>query len=97
MAFGSFITAILMLITLLIGKTYEDEKDKEKGKHKLSKMLGILPAALGIIVFILTEDIRLPMAFVDIWTLPMVLIFIISLVLARLTQNKKKSKEEEEA
>ena len=48
-------------------------------------------------MFILTEDMTLPMVLTDKWTIPMVLIFAISVVLAGLTQNKKKDEEEEEA
>lgn len=101
MTVGSVLIALGMLITFIFKKTYEDEeehpKEEDEGKHKLTKILGLLPAVLAVMMFILTEDMSLPMVLVDKWTIPMVLIFAISVVLAGLTQNKKKEEEEEEA
>ena len=89
-----------MLLTGLFKKSYEKDNDEEEnedeGKHKASKIFGILPAALSILLFLMTEDIRLPMVLVDKWTLPMIIILIISVILAYLTKNKKKEKDEEE-
>ena len=93
-----------MLLTGLFKKTYkeensnnkESEEDKDEGKHKLSKIFRLLPAILSIILFIMTEDMSLPMILIDRWTLPMVLILIITIVLAVLTKNKKKEEEEDE-
>ena len=99
----SVIIALGMLLTGLFKKTYEkedtenDEEDNEdKGKHKKSKVFGILPAVLSVILFIMTEDIRLPMVLIDKWTIPMVIILIISIILAYLTRNKKKEDNDEE-
>jgi len=102
MTIGSVIIALGMLITFIFKKTYEDDEEEyseeeDEGKHKLTKVLGLLPAVLAVMMFILTEDMSLPMVLVDKWTIPMVLIFVISVVLAGLTQNKKKDEEEEEA
>jgi len=96
----SVIIAFGMLLTGLFKKSYEkdndEEEDEDEGKHKASKIFGILPAALSILLFLMTEDIRLPMVLVDKWTLPMIIILIISVILAYLTKNKKKEKDEEE-
>ena len=96
----SVIIAFGMLLTGLFKKSYEKDNDEEEnedeGKHKASKIFGILPAALSILLFLMTEDIRLPMVLVDKWTLPMIIILIISVILAYLTKNKKKEKDEEE-
>ncbi len=99
----SVIIALGMLLTGLFKKTYEkedtenDEEDNEdRGKHKKSKIFGILPAVLSVMLFIMTEDIRLPMVLIDKWTIPMVIILIISIILAYLTKNKKKEDNDEE-
>ena len=100
----SAIIALGMLSTGLFKKTYEEEnsnnkeneEDEDEGKHKLSKIFGLLPAILSIILFIMTEDMRLPMVLIDRWTLPMVLILLITIVLAGLTKNHKKEEEEDE-
>lgn len=96
----SVIIALGMLLTGLFKKSYEkdnnEKEDEDEGKHKVSKIFGILPAALSILLFLMTEDIRLPMVLVDKWTLPMVIILIISIILAYLTKNKKKEEDEEE-
>ena len=100
----SAIVALGMLLTGLFKKTYEEEnsnnkeneEDEDEGKHKLSKVFGLLPAILSIILFIMTEDMSLPMILIDRWTLPMVFILVITIVLAVLTKNKKKEEEEDE-
>ena len=96
----SVIIALGMLLTGLFKKTYEEddnsEDEEDKGKHKKSKIFGIFPAILSVLLFLMTEDIRLPMVLVDKWTLPMIIILIISIILAYLTKNKKKEENEEE-
>ena len=68
---------------------------KEEDKRRKSKFLGILPAIGAVIAFILTEDMRLPMILVDKWTLLMLIILAVNLILAFLTRNKDKEKDEE--
>ena len=49
---------------------------------------------MSVIVFIRTEDMRLPMVYTDRYTLLMVIILVVSLLLAIVTRNRKKEKEE---
>lgn len=70
----------------------EESSESDEKDHKTSKFIGIIPAIVSIIIFILTENMKLPMVWVDKWTLLMLIILIISLLLAYLTRHKKKSK-----
>lgn len=58
-----------------------DGKDDDRiRRHGLLRILSVLIAIAAVIVFIFTEDMRLPMVFVDRWTLLMVCIFVVQLV-----------------
>lgn len=74
----------------------ENEERKENNERKTSKLFSIIPAAVSVILFILTEDMRNPMVLFDKWTLLMMVIMIGNLVVAYLTRNKKEEKENEE-
>ncbi|MBQ6372507.1 MAG: hypothetical protein IJJ22_05245, partial [Oscillospiraceae bacterium] len=100
------ITGALMSISL-IKKPKEDEDEKEQvrsnedteeedKKRKKSKLLGIIPAVVAVITFILTEDMRNPMVFVDKWTILMAIYAVAGLLLAYFTRNKKDEEKEEE-
>ena len=64
-----------------------EEEDEEVRRR--SKFLGLLPAIVSIILFLLTEDMRNPMILIDRYTLMMVIIMIINLGLSIITRNKK--------
>ena len=72
----------------------EEDEDEEEGKKK-SKFLGLIPAIVSVIAFILTEDMSDPMTMVDKWTILMLIILGVSAVTAFLTRNKDKDEEEE--
>jgi len=76
----------------------EDENEEREGNNerKTSKLFSIIPAAVSVILFILTEDMRNPMVLFDKWTLLMMVIMIGNLVVAYLTRNKKEDEEKEE-
>ena len=57
----------------------------------------MIPGIGSIIVFILTEDMRNPMVFVDKWTLLMVIIAVIQIVIAVLSMKDKQEPDEDEA
>ena len=73
-----------------------DEEEEEEKKRKWSKLLGLIPAIGSVILFILTEDIRLPWRWIDKWTIWMIIILLVNVILAFLTRNKKKDDDEEE-
>ena len=91
----------------LIRKPNEDEDEKEQvrsnpdteeedKKRKWTKLLGIIPAIAAVITFLLTEDMRNHMVFVDKWTILMAIYFVVGGALAFFTRNKKDEEKEEE-
>jgi len=97
----SVLMALGMIITFFTGKEKEEEDENEKDEdeeesqnRKESKFLGLIPAILSVIVFIRTEDMRLPMVYIDRYTLLMVIILAVALLLAIVTRNRKKEREE---
>ena len=102
------ILTVIFSVALLIGlagkktKTEEaengEEVEKEIKKKKFWRFFSIVPALAAVIVFLLTEDMRLPMVFVDRWTLLMVIIGLVqALVMVFAKKTKKDPDEEEEA
>ena len=102
------ILTVIFSVVLLIGlvgkktKTEEtengEEVEKEIKKKKFWRFFSIVPALAAVIVFLLTEDMRLPMVFVDRWTLLMVIIGLVqALVMVFAKKTKKDPDEEEEA
>ena len=102
------ILTVIFSVVLLIGlagkktKTEEaengEEVEKEIKKKKFWRFFSIVPALAAVIVFLLTEDMRLPMVFVDRWTLLMVIIGLVQgLVMVFAKKTKKDPDEEEEA
>ncbi len=87
----------ILSVVLLIGyfrnkredEEYEDEDVKRKGAMRL---FSIAPAVAAVVVFILTEDMSLPMTMVDQWT---ILMAIIALVQCGVTYMSRKEREEE--
>ena len=75
-------------------ETYDEIEEEDE--RKKSKFTGIIPAVVAVIVFILTEDMRLPMVWTDRWTIWMIIILLVNAVLAYLTRNKKDDDEEED-
>lgn len=72
----------------------DEEEDKRGRKMTLAKVLGAAAAAASIITFILTEDMSLPMALVDKWTLLMAVLFAAQVGTA--VANKKASELDDE-
>ena len=70
-------------------------KDK-KSRRALLSLLGIVPAVISLIVFILTENMTNTMRMVDKWTLLMLILFVIVLLLIIFLFRKKDDDEEEE-
>ena len=64
-----------------IEATEEDEEvDEEAKRHRRWKVLGVVDALVAIVVFVLTENISLPMVLVDHWTILMVLFGLVGVV-----------------
>ena len=83
------------------GNVVLDENGKEvmeyeKNKKGLWRLISIIPALIAIIVFILTEDMTLPMIFVDKWTILHVVIALVQVVVMVLCKKKKDENDEDE-
>ena len=76
-----------------------DEYLEEKKKRRLfTKILAAVDGIIALIVFILTEDMSLPMALIDKWTIFMVVFALISgVTLVMGYKNAKEEAEEETA
>ncbi|MCL2134138.1 MAG: InlB B-repeat-containing protein [Candidatus Bathyarchaeota archaeon] len=77
----------------------ENEKMKQRQRRLLWLLTGVIMGILGIIVFILTEDMTLPMQYVDKWTIVNAIIFIVEIIAITLTfkhQKIDKTKPDEE-
>ena len=84
-----------MIVTFFKKEKHYDENGEVEDKRLYSKLSGILPEVLGIILFIMTENIKLPMVLFDKWTIIMLLILLIIIVQAYITRRKDEDKEEE--
>ena len=102
-ALGTVATAVGMIITFFKKKDDDDDgtkanpdEENDENKGKKSKFLGLIPAVASVVIFILTENMHNPMALVDKWTIPMVLILAANGIVAYLTRNKKPEDEDTE-
>lgn len=73
-------------------ETEEPDKLKRKG---IVRIVTIVVAIISLILFILTEDMRLPMELWDEWTIWMIILLVIALILALLSRKVTKEPEEE--
>lgn len=94
--------AIFESVMLLIGYFVKTKNDDEEEKRKLKKkgifrIISLPIAIISLIVFILTEDITLPTALVDKYTIVMLIIAIVQTVMVALSNKKYEDEEEQEA
>ncbi len=75
----------VLAIVLLASKHQKTEEDEENAEEETEytrrrkwKVISTITAIVSVIVFVLTENMRLPMVLVDKWTLLMVVFFIIN-------------------
>ena len=67
------------------------KKKVERKRRRRLSLFTIIPLVVAIIVFIFTEDMRLPMKLIDEWTIWMFLIAILQAVAALLISMLKKA------
>ena len=91
------IIALVTIISMLNREKHYDENNEEYKEFIISKMVSILPAGLSIMIFIMTEDMSLPMVFIDKWSFVMLIILIINACISFITrkQDEEKPKEKE--
>ena len=75
----------------------EEGEEKEKKSRPLWLAILTVMGIVGVIVFILTEDMTRLMVLVDNWTILNAIIFIVALISYRYAFKREKEEEEEEA
>lgn len=87
---ATILTAVVAIILMLAKHKKEDKEDKNYAEGKVTvqstrrrwtKVVSVLVSIIAIVLFILTEDMSLPMAIVDKWTILMVVIFLVQVVI----------------
>ena len=89
----TIILALALIATLIYNKLDEDEEEEVKHKTPL-RILSIIVAVVAFVIFVLTENILLPMVLVDKYTLLMIIILIVQIIIA--ISSKHKVEEENE-
>ncbi|MDL2237946.1 InlB B-repeat-containing protein [Christensenellaceae bacterium OttesenSCG-928-K19] len=74
----------------------EQEDEQTLKRRGIIRLLTIIPTIVAIIVFILTEDMRLPMVMTDQYTIWMAVIAIVQVVLTVFTKKKRNKPEDEQ-
>jgi heme/copper-type cytochrome/quinol oxidase subunit 2 len=79
----------------------EDEERKRKEENRKKRRLIYLLASVGTavvaaIVFIITQDMRLPMVFVDIWTLLHIVLLVVGIAASVLAARRLRNDDDEE-
>ncbi|MEG0410802.1 MAG: InlB B-repeat-containing protein [Erysipelotrichaceae bacterium] len=94
-------TILLGLGLLISKKNKEESEDDDSEEYKRStwaKIIGVALAGLSIIMFILTQDMHLPMVMIDKWTVLMIAILIVQVIDFGLGRHfKAVNKEENES
>lgn len=95
-ALATIIIGLLLIVMYIINKAKEDDDSEEKEyKNKgIKRIISVIIGVISIIIFFLTENINLPMGWVDQWTILMIIILIINIIMAFLSRRKEKEKEE---
>ena len=98
------VVSVLLGIVLVLSKNKKDkDEDEEQNenedteevkRHKRWKVVSVIDAVLAVVVFIFTENMRLPMVLVDKWTMLMVLFAVVSVI--SLVLGRKYHEEDEE-
>ncbi|MEZ7820883.1 MAG: hypothetical protein QMB51_01085, partial [Patescibacteria group bacterium] len=76
------IVSLIMGIILILLKTEKEEDGVVYVRNKVYKVLIVLPVLISAILFILTQDLSLPMVMVDKWTLIVFILTMISAIFA---------------
>ena len=100
------IVSVLLGIVLVLSKNKKDkDEDEEQNenedteevkRHKRWKVVSVIDAVLAVVVFIFTENMRLPMVLVDKWTMLMVLFAVVSVISLVLGRKYHENEDDEE-
>ena len=96
----TILTGIFSAVLLIgyFGKKEEDEDDedyKELKRNGFARLASIIPAAVSVIAFILTENMANPMVIIDRWTVFMAAILLIQAVIAMIAKKSEKENDDE--
>ena len=101
------LTMVMLLITYFIrrkreentrnrNEMNEDADGQEEQKKLVIRLLSIIPLVGAVILFLLTQDMRQPMVFVDQWTILFALITLAQVTIGFLAKSKKELEAEEQ-
>ena len=82
------------LLAGLAGKRSKEEENKQNRKT-FWRVMSLVPAAIAVIVFLLTENLRDPMVLVDRWTLLMVILALVETLVAVFSRKTKENTDTE--
>lgn len=88
----NFVLSIVLLLMIYINNRKEDDETEVKNKI-LMRICTLIIAIISGIVFLLTEDMSLPMVLIDKWTPLMIIILIFNIVASILSRRKIKERE----
>ena len=93
----ALINLIATIFAILIGllDLFRKNEKEEKRHGRFWKAVGIILAVVMVIIFILTENIFLPMILVDKWTLLMIILLIIAIINIFIVKKKCEENEDE--
>ncbi len=102
LAVATAVVMAVLLVGYIKGKREEENEEFEqqvsaetdelnaKLKRKgIARLISVVPAVAAVVAFVLTEDMRLPMQFVDNWTWLMALIALAQAIVAVFTVKTK--------
>ena len=84
----TIILSLILLIMYFINKRKEDDEIQIKNKP-IKRMISIIVAIVTAIIFLITEDMSLPMVLIDQWTLLMIVLLVIQIIITILCKHKK--------
>ena len=100
LALVTILMSVLLLITYLKGKKKQQDqpepKDEAINRKASMRVLSALPMIAAIVTFFLTEDMTLPMSWVDKWTWIMAIYAVVSVLIAILSRKKREDRDRPE-
>ena len=86
------ILTVLASLLMLLGVI-----GKKRGRNNKSfwRIASLIPAIGALAAFVLTENMKLPMAMVDRWTLLMVIIAVLQVIVAAMSKKQNESEDDE--
>jgi preprotein translocase subunit SecG len=105
MSLIALVISVLLVVRRLTQRRKEDQSeanmafaDEEEERLKRGKVLRILTVIVGVltpIVWLILDDLRLPMAWINRWTIIVAIFFIVHLVLLIVYKVRRRKRDEE--